>query len=261
MELSLKVNATDSFPVYSSVYTGDSCDELSCVSEDGVNDPFNPVVWTALEGETYWIFVFGFPYFTVIVEESQRPSNSECTEAISLEPGDILAGSTMDAALVEIVNCGITASAVPYPALFYTITGTGGLFEVMLKSDIGVTHSVSILSGDSCSDLTCIDYYAYVSVAGFYDFTNDYGVVWQTVEDEVYYIAILQTSDIQDFELQVAEVSRPPNDDCNSSIELEVGDILSGSIRYASENENENADCGMSSRTVKGQASQLVYLL
>ena len=243
-EVSMKLNSRDSTPIYASVYSGEDCDTLTCVSEDGTEDPFNSVIWDAMEGETYWIYAFGAMFFEISFDESERPVNNFCEGAIMLEAGDSIAGSTTDTRPSPILDCFSSDSAFEFSqrAVWFSVLGSGGLMEALLRSFSDSTHFVNVYEGSDCDSLTCADAYEYVSVAAVYGLSNDFGVVWESTTNQQYYIAVIEASQDDEFELEVSEVTSPPNDSCESNIVLEVGDRLAGSIRYASQ--QENIDCG-----------------
>jgi hypothetical protein len=94
-----------------SVYSGDSCDMLTCVASQ--DRPLLPMDWETTEGQAYFIYVFGTNAyekgeFSIVVNEVTRPTNDLCSEATNIEVnGQAVAGTTrvsMAETLVEY--CG-----------------------------------------------------------------------------------------------------------------------------------------------------------
>lgn len=98
-----------------SLYSGESCDMLSCIANNDV--AFIPgyestIIELLEEGQTYYIFVNGYSKnsgnFTVVVEPVEEPENDACSAAVALELGQSVTGSTIAASGdASLPYCGL----------------------------------------------------------------------------------------------------------------------------------------------------------
>lgn len=79
--------------------------------------------------------------FRLEITPTERPSNDLCSEAIALEVGDVLAGSTALATEDGIDTCGgAIGENLSAPGLFYSVEGTGST----LIADLFSTYDMQL---------------------------------------------------------------------------------------------------------------------
>lgn len=239
-----------------SVYSGESCDALACVGPDEISSTalsLFPLDWETVEGEQYFIYVYsdGGPRkdnFDIIVEEVTRPENDQCPGAISLEiNGRAIEGSTsVSSSEDDLTFCGDVYDS-GFGGVWYTFTGTGALVLIGVNTEdthlgLPFDSQISLYSGPSCDELTCV---------GGNDQDDGFGfsssLPASTVEGETYYVLVSGWGDSRgDFSIEARGVDRPANDDCENSIVLEPFDTVAGATFFATRTSVDFESCGTS---------------
>ncbi|CAB9506305.1 CHU large protein [Seminavis robusta] len=244
---SLLLGANASFDVQLLLYTG-SCDDLTCL--DGNDDDFrysalgyNSVLEIeSILGETYLVLVHGFGFsagaFEIQLREIVPPEN-DCRNAITLEVGDVVEGTTLfvdEEEQVPDYDCGLSYSRnTTTPGVWYSVVGNGGSMSAELIAPFFASQ-ITVFQGDDCDTLACVD--------GDTRFGGGM-VLWDSIEGQNYYVYVFGDTggEFGDFELSVNDATRPPNDDCDEAIGLDIGDMVTGSTKYSEFSDFE--DCGV----------------
>ena len=158
---------TNFFDTQISVYTGASCDTLTCLAgvDDGVAilEFESSVVVATNEGETYYVLVNGFGVdrgdFSIALLGVEVPPNDSCGDAVSLELGDTVEGTTFFASQsddLDFGECGTSKSGnSSAPGVWYSLEGGGFPVQVSVLAEYDM--QLTIMSGDSCETLACLD--------------------------------------------------------------------------------------------------------
>jgi len=226
-----------------SIYTGD-CGELACAANQFVG--LFPLTWDSVEGETYSVFVYARELalsesFTITVEEVDRPENDLCENSILIEANEIYEGTTHFSSTTsdDPEVCG-DASPSFFGGVWYSFIGSGSREFVGVDS---YDAEVSVYSGPSCDDLTCVT----GSEGGF--FMGEYLYVsFNTTEGETYYFFVTGIrSSRGNFSISILDAATPENDSCNDAVVLELGDTVQGTTTFASRADDfDFGDCGNS---------------
>ncbi len=105
--------------------------------------------------------------------------NDLCANAIAINCGESVNGSTADATFDNIGTCGTTNTA---PGVWYTVVGTGGVMSVSTCTAASYDTKLSVFSG-SCGTLVC--------VGGNDDFCSTRSQVsWSSVSGTTYHILV-----------------------------------------------------------------------
>ncbi len=137
------------------VYTG-TCGALTAIA---CNDDFcglqSQVVWPGAVGVTYYIRVHGFAgatgAFTLTI--SCPPPNDLCVNAININCGQTLAGTTGGATLDPAAPFCITS--VTAPGVWYSFVGSGGVETLNTCSAASYDTKLSVYTG-TCGALVCV---------------------------------------------------------------------------------------------------------
>jgi hypothetical protein len=182
------------FDTVLAVYSGTSCDALSCVrsNDDSCGSVSSEVSWLAYAGVTYFIRVSGYSQsagsfgMTVSGDGSSSgvdTSNDACEDALGFRPGTTMIGSTTSASPDPLfARCGGATAAVGN-GVWYVVDGDGYTFEASTCDGADFDTQISIFRGYSCDVLECVD-------------GNDQGcgsqsrVQWNTIPGAVYYILV-----------------------------------------------------------------------
>jgi hypothetical protein len=78
--------------------------------------------------------------------------NDDCPNAEPIEPGDIISGTTIEAAFDSVGFCGTSNTA---PGVWYKIVGNGDLFIASTCNDADYDTKISVFEG-SCGTLACV---------------------------------------------------------------------------------------------------------
>ena len=194
------------------VYTGacGALTQIACADDWGI-----PLFWetesvtiATVIGQTYWVRIAGIygwagiVFGDLCVYSFTPATNDDCADAITLNCGDVLTGSTVGATADPIpTGCYIDNSS---PGVWYTFTGTGlNVTASMCVS--GFDTQLSLLTG-SCGSWTCLTYND--------DFCGvSSQVSLQTVLGTTYYLYVSGLFDSGDFTLSLT-CELPPGPAC-----------------------------------------------
>jgi hypothetical protein len=271
----IKAMVVTGFDAQLSVFGGRDCSSLLCIHSSERESPLNTsgsVTWASRAGEVYYILLRGFNRFvgnfeltltegstegTAMPSAGPAPSNDACQDAIPIQNGQNIKGSTLLASRDESAytseNCGeyvslcyffipcvcvqdtfshplafyfalCRASNITGPGIWYSIVDPGGLREFLLFSDYDT--QITIYSGD-CQMLKCVNG-NYESPA--VDNTASTTLTTFLESNETYLVLVHgRNGAVGDFSLKVASVDTSPNDSCIGAIGLEPGVMLHGS--------------------------------
>lgn len=239
-----------SFDTKLGVFTG-SCGDLSCV--DGNDDDCglqSSVTFVSSVGVTYSIFVTGFGSaagdFELSITCEDPLENDICEDALLVECGDVVFGSTEDATTTSISSCGTTLNTSG--GVWYEFEGDGSTVT-LTTCNPGTNYDtkIGVFSGD-CGDLVCVD--GNDDQGGGFDpacnvtgngFNRGSTVVFETEDGVSYFILVTGfSSNTGDFEMTVDCLAPPPPpptpSTCDDATEFFCGDVISGDTRTGSIN-------------------------
>jgi hypothetical protein len=159
------LNTSSSFDSVLSIYEGD-CDAQTCVGFHDQNVAYqnfeNFVVLDSVSGATYHAYVRGFDSatgdFEISVFGVERPANDACANAIALQLGDSVEGSTSLASNeinTTMEGCGASTFAVlTAPGIWYTVVGGG--FPVQASVNANYDMQLTVFTG-GCETLVCVN--------------------------------------------------------------------------------------------------------
>ncbi|NNC95156.1 MAG: T9SS type A sorting domain-containing protein [Chitinophagales bacterium] len=221
------------------VYSG-SCGSFTCVT--GNDDNCNlqsSVTFTSILGTNYFIYVSGYSNnsgdfsLDVSCTYTSPPSepNDSCMNAIAINCGDTLSGSTANATISQGGTCG---PPITSPGVWYTHNGTGLNATVSTCGMASFDTRISVFTG-TCGSLTCVggndDYNGCGTNTSQYTFGTNLGTQ--------YYILVhgFQNA-VGNFDL-ILSCDTPcapiaANDVCSSAIPLAVSEV--GACTYTSGN-------------------------
>ena len=261
------------------VYSGNSCDALTCVAgneDNNVNRMCNAgASWFATSNETYWIRVFGHNSTgSFAVSVNPTPPNDVCEGALPLQFNETMAGTTLGATLgVEQSVCGGAVENEGVPGVWYSLVGVDGVLTVTTCTgnstldETGFDSQIVVYSG-KCGNLTCVNGNDDVS----FDLCQGFnaGVSWNSVAGTIYYVKVYGYSAVGSFGLTAyiggpngsmvdpsaptpvpafSSYSGPPvpaplNDLCENVPLITSGELVVGTV-FGSTNEGFNGDvCG-----------------
>ena len=242
---SLSASLESDYNIQISVYSGEDCDALVCVTGREGEDPSlssATLVWDSDGGTVYFIHVHGYNSdvgdFELLLSEVTRPGNDDCTSAILLEVGDTATGSTDFARADDDTDfCGGTNNLTA-PGLWYTVEGIGSTITAAFNATYDA--QLTIYSGSDCGSLVCID-----GTDGDSPFYTSGSVRWQSVNGESYFIFIHGFNDmVGDYDLTILGGSTPENDDCDGAIPFLDGQSMMGSTIFATDDIITTENCG-----------------
>ncbi|KAL3923181.1 MAG: hypothetical protein SGILL_001802 [Bacillariaceae sp.] len=150
------------------VYSGEACDSLQCVTADSAG----MAMWTATQGAEYVIFVHADGKMTgdfalsILPGGLLRPpeeTNNQCILNERLDTPSVqrpinTTGNTDDGLIADkSLGCGDLFDASASPSLWYSVVGNGnGLRASTCDTDSGFVAQVVVYEGD-CENLLCID--------------------------------------------------------------------------------------------------------
>jgi len=223
------------------VYSG-NCNNLECIGGDsgsiyieGVCNAKGEVIWLAEVGVTYYVRIQGLfeadtGTFGVKVETVDPPPNDICQGAILLEPGNVTASSTVAASVDPGSSCS-SSDPVNSTGVWFQVLGNDEQYTVSTCSGdeyldfYGFQRQVSVYSGSSCSDLTCLDFNN-GTVGEFGIVSCNTGVSWFANSSEDYWVRVFGTNSTGPF--PIAVYPTPENDMCESAILLELNQTVEG---------------------------------
>lgn len=250
-----------------SVATG-SCDNLQCIGfadftqGECTESSYGAatVLFRTDVGIPYYIGVEGINSpslwnFTLsITTVVNAPVNSDCSNSIVIKPGESLVRGTITNATENRhfnTSCAMTAGL---PIVWYSLIGTGDVFEVSTcTSDLNFDSGISVSAG-SCEDLECIvdtTYDPYVCLETEYSSARVSFLAEVGVE---YFLQVHSTGSTWngDFDLVVSSGQPPANDNCSTATIVEAGtSSVMGSISYSTWDTNMNILCSFGSWDTK----------
>lgn len=230
---------------------GDPCltnndDDSACPTDDVQST----VTWTSTFGQTYFINVAGwitggdnFGDFELSIT-CARPVNDECADAIALDCGESVVGTTFGASDIgnsAALDCGEISGDV---GVWYTVEGTGGVIELSTcgpVTDASGTNAFMAVYDGTCGTFNCIvnnnvsnpDLGCGTANSELVSFASTYGTT--------YYIFVSSwTGGVLDFDLTVT-CGPPTNDLCSGAISVDCGDVVVGTTTYATEDYTDPA--------------------
>lgn len=167
---------------------------------------------------------------------AQVPANDACSAAIGIGCGETLPGTTTNATVDDVAECGTVLSS---PGVWYTFTGTGDQVLVSTCFNHSYDTKVSVYTG-GCGALECL--------GGNDDSEGcDYGsrFAFPSTNGTVYHILVHGYEDqTGDFELEIECVDLP-NDLCASALPLTCFGTVDGSTTYATFDDVEECGTGI----------------
>lgn len=103
-------------------------------------------------------YVYSLGFFCLFfIANGQAPSNDACTNAIAVAPGNVIAGTTVNATSDASIapNCGSNIVNDGSRGVWYSLAGTGQKITLSTCSNADYDTSIGVYSG-SCGSLTCI---------------------------------------------------------------------------------------------------------
>jgi len=233
--------ATNDFENQVVVYSGD-CNNLVCIEgnggifEDGVCNFKGEVTWLVVPGVTYYIRVLGYTdtmigTFGIKVETLGPPPNDICEDAIPLQPGTVTPSSTVGASADPGSSCSFF-DPVESIGVWFQVVGNDEQYTVStcsgnssLDSSIGLASQISVYSGSSCSDLTCLDSNEGTTFNSFGGLSCNTGVSWFATNGESYWVRVFGNSTGA---FPIAVNPTPENDMCEAAIMLNLNETVVG---------------------------------
>jgi hypothetical protein len=166
------------------------------------------------------------------------PENDICEDAITLECGETISGTTTDASFDDVGFCGTSNTA---PGVWYSVNHDG-IITASTCNQANYDTKLSVYDGE-CGDLGCVG--GNDDVPGCSGFTSE--LTWVgSGEDQLVLVHGFSTA-TGDFDLTVTCEESAENDVCEDAIgPLEVGSVTPGSTSGATADEPPDIDCGTS---------------
>ncbi|CAB9506298.1 PKD [Seminavis robusta] len=240
------------------VFAGSDCDHLSCensitpVLTDNHSQSSNgwTTFWGTKTGVSYFMYLYGSGHFQLILAEERRPDNDQSGNALSIEVGDSIQGSTAYASPDPSVGyCGSSASSQTRkraaPGLWYRVSGTGAPLQARLRT---VSESYRTQASIYTESLECV---AHVERLELFDpaspeyYAISTATTWQSLPGQTYFIQVLGHPDSSPgayeeggFELTIFQSSPPVNDNCDRASVIRPGNTERGSTSFATIDED-----------------------
>jgi hypothetical protein len=192
-----------------SLYAGKVCGELICVDGNDDSEIFNSsstITWVSSIDETYQLLVHGVNSqvgnFELTVRQVERPVNDDCDNALPLNVGDTIQGSTVFAIQYNdnstVPACGsATSLETPGVGLWYSLSGVQEDLVIVSIENSSFDTQVSIFIGSSCEDIVCID-----------GSSDPNGIALLTYETDTYLLLVHGLDgQVGDFELSIEAVA------------------------------------------------------
>jgi len=205
-------------------------------SAAGCDGPFTEVVCrdvslgtesTAIDSEdgtTYYIYISYFGpagddtdtgTFDISVTENIPPANDTCDDAIEIDAGVSVDGTTVGASSNSVAFCGTSEGSGGTVWYFFTPPANGSLTLDMCGSD-DVDAKVQAFTG-ACDDLVCI-------TGEDDDCGNDPMITFDVLEGETVRIAVSGFSTAGEFTLNSEYIECTVNFACETELEIELGE-------------------------------------
>jgi hypothetical protein len=167
------------------------------------------------------------------------PENDLCEDAIAIECGETISGTTIEATVDG--DAGFCGTSVTAPGVWYK-TEAAGLLTASTCNQADYDTKLSVYGGE-CGDLGCIA--GNDDTAGCAGFTTE--VTWASDGAENLVLVHGFGSATGNFDLTLTCEDLLENDICEDAAgPLEAGDIVSGSTTGATLDEPPDIDCGTS---------------
>jgi len=222
------INITTVFDAEIGVYTG-SCSTFTCVTNVDTTNLNETVTFSVAAGNSYWINVGGYSYNTDNEEEGNldinlsivyhAPINDLCANAIDINCGDSLTGSSLGSTGISTTNCGLYTNNL---GVWYHFAPTnGGGITSFEMTNSSFDNKLAIYKG-SCETLTCV---ANDDDSGLG--TNAY-IEIETLPETDYYIYVVGvTTHTGTFTLNI-NCTTPDNDEAAGAILVDVNQTDAG---------------------------------
>ncbi len=235
------------------IFSG-SCGSLSCVGGNddgsGCSGFTSEVTVSTTPGTTYFILVHGFSSSTGDFDltltcagppPTEPPVNDLCANAISMDCGETVSGTTQLATFDNVGTCTISNTS---PGVWYTFVATGPDATISTCNQASFDTKLSVFSG-SCGSLSCVG--GNDDGSGCSGFSSRLTVA--TTIGQTYWVLVHGFSaSTGDFDLTITCSPPPPpppaNDACSGAIFVECGQTVSGTTDNA--NINVIGSCGVS---------------
>ncbi len=250
-------NPSTNYDTKMGVFSG-SCGSLTCVGGNddssgagcqlnGLNR-FSTVTWNSTAGTDYYIYVTGFSTnsgtFGLSVSCASAIENDDCADAIAIDCGESVTGSTTGASAESVSFCGTSLTTAG--GVWYSVEGTGADITVTTcNPGTDYDTKLGVFSG-SCGSLTCV---------GGNDDSTDPGcqlgtlnrfskVTFASTAGTTYYILVTGFStNTGNFELSVT-CAEPPTDisTCETATSISCDDAIVGTTTLGMVNDLDNCN-------------------
>lgn len=206
-----------------SVYSGTSCDTLSCEGGSSTGS----LAWRVVSGTTYYVLVNGLNTAHGDFDLSfswESKDTCEFATPISVN-GAAVTQTTAEARLHDVPVCGTTGFHTA-PGMWFSVNGTGNLLSATTcGADSDLDSHVSIFR-DSCSSLQCVGSTGQDLPCG-----ASGAVSWFSEANVAYKIYVSgRGSRVGSFALKVADSSAEAGETCQTPVALGSGAVtVSGS--------------------------------
>ncbi|GJM31504.1 MAG: hypothetical protein DHS20C18_05050 [Saprospiraceae bacterium] len=248
-----------SFDTKIGVFSG-ACGALSCVGGNDDNCGLqSQVSFSSTSGTDYYIYVTAFGTnngdYTLSVTCASAVTNDACADAIAVNCGDLVSGSTTGATSDAVGTCTTDLSAGP--GVWYSVVGTGADITVSTcNAGTDFDTKMGVFSG-SCGSLVCVggnddspDPGCQLPPNNFNRFSK---VTFASTEGTTYYILVTGfLSAAGNFELSIDCVDPPMVDPtCENATPVECGGAYVGSTTNGLVNDLSNCN-GVRLNTARG---------
>jgi len=231
---------TTNFDTRLAVFSGESCESLSCIEANSDsptmcsnNNNASIVQWKTQINRTYYLHVFGAPgqsgNFGLLIEEVPAPLNDACVDSIfwdhqeTFQMDGSITGASPDVFAPRCRN-----DATRSPGVWYQMNGTGGDMELSNCETPsyrygaivpGAIVSANVYTG-ACDQLECGAGNSALRSCdgGIFDGNASWTLSWFSERDETYYL-LIQASIVYggNFRLSLLKVDPPQNDACTTA--------------------------------------------
>lgn len=232
------------------VFSG-SCGSLTCVGGDddegscSFSSLQSLVTFESVAGTTYYFYVTGFSSnsgtFELSVSCVSAPDNDECVDAITVECGDNVTGSTQGASTSGQSTCGTSLNSSG--AVWYELIGDNSAVTISTcNPGTDFDTKLGVFSG-SCGSLTCVG--GNDDQSGAFDpacnvtgngFNRGSTVTFEAEAGVTYYIVVTGfSSNTGNFELSIDCMDLGPDVayNCEDAIEIGCDDLVEGTTNGA----------------------------
>jgi len=213
--------------------------------------------WGNIEG-----FFEGVNYYSGDCEDfAEPPSNDNCTDAVTLQIGATVVGTTYGAHSDTVPSCQLAENDAE--GVWYKFQGNGSPILVSTCLDaynasFSSSTIVSVYQGSNCGQLQCLPVYHQSLSCGGPSYEGS-SFSMESASNTTYYIHITdQYEDYSDgFSLSVTEYLQPIHDECSSAGDIMIdGDAIHGTARLVGDEAEESSGsaCGSLKSGIDGIA-------